>query len=150
MLPPVFAADGFDDPSMGWARYAQSFTHFNLNSGLFYLRASSRTIELMSQIDAFLQKNKYWDQTAFNEFIFRPSHDDYKAPQVSVRVMDIYKFMNSKVGFVPWLGRLRDVQVGFAGLIRAIIPGHAGHVQVREEAAPEPPEAGRCRHVPLK
>jgi hypothetical protein len=23
--------EGFDDPSMGWARYAQFFKHFNLN-----------------------------------------------------------------------------------------------------------------------
>lgn len=25
------AVEGFDDPSMGWARYAQYFKHFNLN-----------------------------------------------------------------------------------------------------------------------
>jgi len=27
------AIDGIDDPSMGWARYAQFYKHFNLNSG---------------------------------------------------------------------------------------------------------------------
>eukprot|EP00878_Enallax_costatus_P031431 GHUV01034376.1.p1 GENE.GHUV01034376.1~~GHUV01034376.1.p1 ORF type:complete len:298 (+),score=65.46 GHUV01034376.1:1192-2085(+) len=39
--------DGFDDPSMGWARFAQKEVHFNLNSGLFYVKANPRTIELM-------------------------------------------------------------------------------------------------------
>lgn len=33
----------------------------------------------------------------FNEEIFFLSHGDYKSPGVSVRVMDIYTFMNSKV-----------------------------------------------------
>jgi hypothetical protein len=39
--------EGFDDPSMGWARFAQKESHFNLNSGLFYLAANPRTVELM-------------------------------------------------------------------------------------------------------
>lgn len=36
-------------------------------------------------------------QSVFNEEIFFLSHGDYKSPGVSVRVMDIYTFMNSKV-----------------------------------------------------
>ena len=31
--------DGIDDPSMGWARYAQTMRVFAMNSGLFYLKA---------------------------------------------------------------------------------------------------------------
>lgn len=93
------SVEGFDDPSMGWSRYAQYMKHFNFNSGLFYLRANNRTIDLMTRLETRLSKVKYWDQTAYNEEIFLPSHDDYKSPQVSVRVMNIYKFMNSKVLF---------------------------------------------------
>ena len=37
--------DGLDDPTMGWARYAQATKHFNLNSGLFYVRAGAHTSE---------------------------------------------------------------------------------------------------------
>lgn len=90
------AIEGFDDPSMGWARYAQYYKHFNLNSGLFYLRANNRTSELMKRLDDRLRTTKYWDQTAYNEEIFFLSHGSYKSPQVTVRVMDIDKFMNSK------------------------------------------------------
>lgn len=44
-----------------------------------------------------LSKEKYWDQTAYNEEMFFLSHGEYKSPQVSVRVMSFEKFMNSKV-----------------------------------------------------
>lgn len=91
--------DGFDDPSMGWARYAQFYKHFNLNSGLFYLRSNNRTLNLVSRLEDRLSKTKYWDQTAWNEEIFFLSHDNYKSPQVTVRVLSIFKFMNSKVLF---------------------------------------------------
>lgn len=36
--------DGIDDPSMGWARYAQTIRIFVLNSGLFYIQPSDRTV----------------------------------------------------------------------------------------------------------
>lgn len=91
--------EGFDDPSMGWARYAQFYKHFNLNSGLFYVKANARTVDLMTRLEGRLSKQKYWDQTAFNEEIFFLSHDGYKSPQVTVRVLNIYKFMNTKVLF---------------------------------------------------
>ncbi|KXZ46748.1 hypothetical protein GPECTOR_41g713 [Gonium pectorale] len=88
--------EGFDDPSMGWGRYAQYYKHFNLNSGLFYLKANNRTLDLMTRLARRLSQEKYWDQTAYNEEIFFLSHGSYKSPQVSVRVMEIDKFMNSK------------------------------------------------------
>lgn len=91
--------DGFDDPSMGWARFAQKYVRFNLNSGLFYIKSNPRTIELMQRLETRLSREKYWDQTAYNEEMFFLSHDEYKSPQVSVRVMSIWKFMNSKVLF---------------------------------------------------
>ena len=68
-----------------------------MNSGLFYLQANERTVGLMKRIAARLAKEKAWDQSVFNEEIFFLSHDDYLSPNVSVRVMNIYKFLNSKV-----------------------------------------------------
>ncbi|GMH33869.1 hypothetical protein BSKO_01703 [Bryopsis sp. KO-2023] len=91
--------EAIDDPSMGWSRYAQAVRHMNLNSGLFYLNANPRTISLMDRLSVRLRRDKYWDQTAFNEEIFFLSHGNYSSPQVSVRVLDINQFMNSKYLF---------------------------------------------------
>lgn len=89
--------DGLDDASMGWARYAQATKHMNLNSGLFYVRANSNTVELMERLRDRLSSTKYWDQTAFNEEIFFLSHGEKTFVPISVRVMDYWKFQNSKV-----------------------------------------------------
>ena len=89
--------DGLDDASMGWARYAQATKHMNLNSGLFYVRANSNTVELMERLRDRLSTTKYWDQTAFNEEIFFLSHGEKTFVPISVRVMDYWKFQNSKV-----------------------------------------------------
>ncbi len=113
----------------------QGTTHLNMNSGLFYIQANVRTVDLMKRVAARLAKEKAWDQvcllwpvtlvkvplqadmvdvtshcfsasilsttrplqSVFNEEIFFLSHGDYKNPGVTVRVMDIYLFMNSKV-----------------------------------------------------
>jgi len=77
----------------------QSTEHLNMNSGLFYLRANERTLGLMKRIAARLSKEKAWDQSVYNQEIFFLSHDDYVAPHVTVRILNIYKFMNSKVLF---------------------------------------------------
>ncbi|KAL4859773.1 Arabinosyltransferase RRA3 [Chlorella vulgaris] len=75
---------GIDDATMGWSRYAQGTRHMAFNSDK-------------------LTKQKEWDQSVWNEFIFFLSHGDYKSPQVGVmvvpRVMDYMKFMNTKVLF---------------------------------------------------
>ena len=90
---------GIDDPSMGWSRYAQGFSHMALNSGLFYIQANERTIVLMERIASILRKEAAWDQTVWNTQIFLLSHGEYKSPQVSIRVMEFNRFMNSKVLF---------------------------------------------------
>lgn len=91
--------DGIDDASMGWARYAQTMRIFVMNSGLFYIRPSERTLLLMDRINDRLRRRKEWDQAVFNEEMFFASHGDFKSPGVTRRVMDIYKFMNSKTMF---------------------------------------------------
>lgn len=89
----------YDDPSMGWSRYAQGIQHYNLNSGLFYVQANARTQSLMKRMAERMAKQKYWDQQAFNEEVFFLTHGEYKSPGISVRVMDIYTYMNSKTLF---------------------------------------------------
>lgn len=69
-----------------WRRFAQKESHFNLNSGLFYVAANVRTIELMERLESRLARQKYWDQTAYNEEIFFLSHDTYRSPKVCARV----------------------------------------------------------------
>lgn len=90
---------GVDDPSMGWSRYAQGSRHMALNSGLFYLTAGAKTIQLMKRIAQRVRTEKVWDQSVYNEELFFLSHGDYKSTQCSVRVMDREKFMNSKYLF---------------------------------------------------
>ena len=41
---------------------AQGSTHLNFNSGLFYIQANERTIDLMTRIATRLSKEKAWDQ----------------------------------------------------------------------------------------
>jgi arabinosyltransferase len=91
--------DGYEDVSMGWSRYAQVHKAFNLNSGLFFARSNDRTVELMRRLEERLSRTKYWDQTAYNEELFFMPHGSITSPQCTVRVMDIYAFMNSKVLF---------------------------------------------------
>uniref|UniRef100_A0A7S2QU31 Nucleotide-diphospho-sugar transferase domain-containing protein n=1 Tax=Chlamydomonas chlamydogama TaxID=225041 RepID=A0A7S2QU31_9CHLO len=91
--------DVFDDPKMGWSRWAHSFHIFTLNSGLFYAKAGPKTIALMDRITARLMKEKAWDQAVFNEECFKPSFDNYKSSHVGIRIMNIYDFVNSKTLF---------------------------------------------------
>eukprot|EP00798_Chlamydomonas_sp_ICE-L_P031415 gene31415-6583_t len=91
--------DGWDDPQMGWSRYARTFRIFSLNSGLFYIVPNARTIALMERITVRLDKNMEWDQAVFNEEVWKPSFGSYRATNVSLRIMDLYDFVNSKTLF---------------------------------------------------
>ncbi|KAL4437001.1 hypothetical protein ABPG75_004140 [Micractinium tetrahymenae] len=88
-----------DDASMGWARYAHSMRIFVLNSGLFYLRSTQATIDLLNKLIRRIETESGWDQALFNECIFFPSSPSNKDPSVTRRVLDYMLFMNSKVLF---------------------------------------------------
>ena len=112
--------DGVDDPKMGWARYAQTMRIYAMNSGLFYVRPSERSVALMDKITSRLEREKAWDQAVYNEAMFFPSRparigiggrpgssaaerEDPWAhvhPGVTTRVMDHEVFVNSKTLFV--------------------------------------------------
>lgn len=88
-----------DDPAMGWARYAHSTRVFALNSGLFYARPTRAAVDAMQRVANRAAAEAVWDQALFNEVLLRPSAGPYVATGATVRVLEIEKFMNSKVLF---------------------------------------------------
>jgi arabinosyltransferase len=109
--------DVFDEPSMGWARYAHTMRIWVYNSGFFFIRPTIPSIELLDRVAQRLSSEpKSWDQAVFNEELFFPSHPGYEGLYASKRTMDIYLFMNSKVLFKtvrkdPQLRKLKPVIV---------------------------------------
>ncbi|CAL1353406.1 unnamed protein product [Linum trigynum] len=91
--------DVFDEPSMGWARYAHTMRIWVYNSGFFYIRPTIPSIELLDRVAYRLAHETAWDQAVFNEELFFPSHPGYDGLFASRRTMDLYLFMNSKVLF---------------------------------------------------
>ncbi|PKA51347.1 rhamnogalacturonan II specific xylosyltransferase [Apostasia shenzhenica] len=92
--------DVFDEPSMGWARYAHTMRIWVYNSGFFYIRPTLAAIELLDRVAYRLShESRSWDQAVFNEELFFPSHPGYDGLHAAKRTMDIYLFMNSKMLF---------------------------------------------------
>lgn len=92
--------DVFDEPKMGWARYAHTMRIWVYNSGFFYIRPTIPSIELLDRVAGRLSREpNSWDQAVFNEELFFPSHPGYDGLHASRRTMDFYLFMNSKVLF---------------------------------------------------
>ncbi|KAM7280150.1 hypothetical protein ACFE04_007284 [Oxalis oulophora] len=91
--------DVFDEPTMGWARYAHTMRIWVYNSGFFYIRPTIASIELLDRVADRLAHENLWDQAVFNEELYFPSHPGYEGLHASKRTMDIYMFMNSKVLF---------------------------------------------------
>ncbi|KAF5796960.1 putative nucleotide-diphospho-sugar transferase [Helianthus annuus] len=92
--------DVFDEPAMGWARYAHTIRIWVYNSGFFYLRPTIPAIELLDRVaDRLSHPPPAWDQAVFNEELFFPSHPGYIGLHASKRTMDRYLFMNSKALF---------------------------------------------------
>lgn len=89
----------YDEPSMGWARYAHTMRIWVYNSGFFYIRPTIPSIELLDRVADRLSREKAWDQAVFNEELFFPSHPGYDGLHASRRTLDFYLFMNSKVLF---------------------------------------------------
>jgi hypothetical protein len=92
--------DVFDEPAMGWARYAHTMRIWVYNSGFFYIRPTLPSIELLDRVAGRLSREpKSWDQAVFNEELFYPSHPGYDGLHAAKRTMDYYLFMNSKILF---------------------------------------------------
>ena len=92
--------DVFDEPAMGWARYAHTMRIWVYNSGFFYIRPTLPSIELLDRVAGRLSREpNSWDQAVFNEELFYPSHPGYDGLHAAKRTMDYYLFINSKVLF---------------------------------------------------
>lgn len=92
--------DVFDEPAMGWARYAHTMRIWVYNSGFFYIRPTIPAIELLDRVATRLSREaNAWDQAVFNEELFFPSHPGYEGLHAAKRTLDFYLFMNSKVLF---------------------------------------------------
>ena len=91
--------DVFDDPSMGWSRYAHTMRVFVFNSGLFYVRASAAGLRAMQMTAEVLATKGGWDQAVFNEVISFPLSPVRGSPMASRRVVDFRTFVNSKTFF---------------------------------------------------
>ncbi|KAF7137840.1 hypothetical protein RHSIM_Rhsim07G0031500 [Rhododendron simsii] len=92
--------DVFDEPAMGWARYAHTMRIWVYNSGFFYIRPTIPSIELLDRVAERLSRPPpAWDQAVFNEELFFPSHPGYIGLHAAKRTLDMYLFMNSKVLF---------------------------------------------------
>ncbi|CAI7792557.1 unnamed protein product [Closterium sp. NIES-53] len=100
--------DVTDDPSMGWARYAHTMRVFAMDSGFFLVRPTAPALELFDRVAARLGvasrggggiSGLVSPLVVFNEEMFYPSRPDYKGVFISRRVLDIHRFINSKVLF---------------------------------------------------
>lgn len=92
--------DVFDEPAMGWARFAHTMRIWVYNSGFFFIRPTIPSIELLDRVaDRLAKEPNSWDQAVFNEELFFPSHPGYDGLHAAKRTMDFYMFMNSKVLF---------------------------------------------------
>ncbi|XVE94750.1 hypothetical protein REPUB_Repub02eG0035900 [Reevesia pubescens] len=92
--------DVFDEPAMGWARYAHTMRIWVYNSGFFFIRPTIPAIELLDRVAyRMAHQQNVWDQAVFNEELFYPSHPGYDGLHAAKRTMDFYMFMNSKVLF---------------------------------------------------
>lgn len=89
----------WDDPSMGLMRETHTMRIFVFNSGLFYIRPTKASLELLDRVADRLAKEKAWDQAVYNEEMFFPSQPSRNGLNIANRVLDYYDFMNSKTLF---------------------------------------------------
>jgi outer membrane biosynthesis protein TonB/rRNA-processing protein FCF1 len=98
------SANGFlqpiDDVSFGEARRrAGSFRVAALNSGMWYVSATEASLRLMKIMAHRLATEELWDQSGYNLELWFASRDAHMTSGATVRVMDPFCFMNSKVMF---------------------------------------------------
>lgn len=105
-------SDGFDndsangflqrihDGSMGAAHHrAGSFRVSALNSGMWYVSATHASLRLMKIMAHRMATEDLWDQSGYNVELWFASRDAHMTSGATVRVMDPFCFMNSKVMF---------------------------------------------------
>ena len=98
-------ANGFhqviDDAAMGRSGRARvkAFRVSALNSGLWYVAATEASYRLMSIMAHRMATEDLWDQAGYNLELWFASRDWHQTSGATVRVMNPYCFLNSKVMF---------------------------------------------------
>jgi len=77
----------------------RSFRLVARNSGLFYVAATLNSRRLMRILAERVAAENVWDQSAYNQEIFRLAHGSSVSPGVSVRTMNYMCFLNTKFLF---------------------------------------------------
>lgn len=98
------SANGFlqpiDDVAFGAARRrASSFRVGALNSGMWYVSATEASLRLMKIMAHRMATEDLWDQSGYNLELWFASRDDHMTSGATVRIMNPFCFMNSKVMF---------------------------------------------------
>lgn len=105
-------SDGWDDATAyGMAAYAttdaraawlgphDSVRIFARNSGLFYVQATHEALALMERMAERMANEAVWDQSAYNQELFRPSSPVHEGVGCTFRVMRTECFLNTKALF---------------------------------------------------
>lgn len=87
------------DPPLGWLGAHGSVRIFARNSGLFYLQATHEALALMQRMAERMASESVWDQSAYNQELFRPSSAAHAGVGTTMRVMRLECFLNTKVLF---------------------------------------------------
>ena len=98
------SANGFlqtvDDGSLGQARHrASTFRVGALNSGMWYVSATHASLRLMKIMAHRMATEDLWDQSGYNLELWFASRDAHMTSGATIRIMDPFCFMNSKVMF---------------------------------------------------
>ena len=94
--------DPLDDVTMGNGsplRRAHTLRAAALNSGLWFVQATSPVLALMTVMEHRMATEDLWDQAGYNMELFLPTHDQHSGARAHVRVMAPLCFVNSKVLF---------------------------------------------------
>jgi len=87
------------DAVLGWLGEHGTVRIFARNSGLFYLQATHEALALMERMAQRMATESVWDQSAYNQELFRPSSPVHKGVGATMRVMRLECFLNTKVLF---------------------------------------------------
>ena len=94
--------DGWDDRTAygyHWRTQPPALRLSARNSGLFYVRATAETLEMMARLKGRMERESVWDQTAYNEEMWWATLAGEVPQGVSARVMNYFCHMNSKTLF---------------------------------------------------
>lgn len=76
--------------------YPVAWRIFHLNCGFTYYRAAPGTIAFLDRLVSRIHHEEAWDQSTFTEELLKPAYGDFSPSPVTVRVMELKDFPNSR------------------------------------------------------